>query len=80
MVEHTDRLSRVGVGWFVVLLGLQARRIVVGDATTEAKADLLDEFVSIIYCFAARVYGLRSARRRTEMIVALGVDLSGRGW
>ena len=37
------------------------RRIVVADAATEEKADLLDDFVSIIYSFAARLYGLRSA-------------------
>lgn len=37
-VEHKDRLSRVGFGWFDVLLGLQGRRIVVADAATEDKA------------------------------------------
>jgi putative resolvase len=75
VVEHRDRLSRVGFGWFDVLLGLQGRRIVVADAATEEKADLLEDFVSIIYSFAARLYGLRSARRWTdEVIAALGID------
>jgi hypothetical protein len=64
VVEYKDRLSRVGFGWFDVLLGVQGRRIVVAEAATEEKADLLDDFVSIIYSFAARLYGLRSARRR----------------
>jgi putative resolvase len=74
VVEHKDRLSRVGLGWLEVLLGLQRRRIVVADAATEEKADLLDDFVSMIYSLAARLYGLRSARRRTdEVIVALGL-------
>jgi putative resolvase len=75
VVEHKGRLSRVGFGWFDVLLGLQGRRIVVADAATEEKADLLDDFVSIICSFAARLYGLRSARRRTdEVIAALDID------
>jgi putative resolvase len=75
VVEHKDRLSRVGFGWFDVLLGVQGRRIMVADAATEDKADLLDDFVSIIYSFAARRYGLRSARRRTDdVITALGLD------
>jgi putative resolvase len=65
----------VGFGWFDVLLGVQGRRIMVADAATEDKADLLDDFVSIIYSFAARLYGLRSARRRTDdVITALGLD------
>ena len=75
VVEHKDRLSRVGFGWFDVLLGLGGRRIVVADAATEEKADLLDDFVSIIYSFAARLYGSGSARCRTdEVIAALDVD------
>jgi putative resolvase len=75
VVEHKDRLSRVGFGWFDVLLGLQGRRIVVADAAGEDKADLLDDFVSIIYSFAARLDGLRSARRRTDAVIAaLDID------
>ncbi len=74
VVEHKDRLSRVGFGWFEVLLAGQGRRVVVADAATEVTADLMDDFVSIIYSFAARLYGLRSARHRTDAVVAaLGV-------
>ena len=75
VVEHKDRLSRVGFGWFEVLLGIQGRRVVVADAATEETTDLMEDFVSIIYSFAARLYGLRSARRRTDQVLqALGVE------
>lgn len=70
VVEHKDRLARVGFGWFEVLLEAQGKRVVVADAATEEKADLLDDFVSIIYSFAARLYGLRSGRRRTDRLIA----------
>ena len=70
VVEHKDRLSRVGYGWFDTLLSIQGRRIIVADAATEETADLMDDFVSIIYSFAARLYGLRSARRRTNHAIA----------
>lgn len=75
VVEHKDRLSRVGFGWFDVLLSAQGKRIIVANAAQEETADLMDDFVSIIYSFAARLYGLRSARRRTDQAVAaLGTD------
>ncbi|SIH24219.1 resolvase [Mycobacteroides abscessus subsp. abscessus] len=69
VVEHKDRLSSVGFGWFDVLLGVQGRRIVVAAAATEEKADLSVDFVSIIYSFSARLYGMRSARRRTDDVI-----------
>lgn len=75
VVEHKDRLSRVGFGWFEVLLGLQGRQIIVADAATEEKADLLDDFTSVIYSFAARLYGLRAARHKTDNVLsALNID------
>ena len=78
VVEHKDRLSRVGFGWFEVLLGLQGRRIVVADAGREETADLMEDFVSIIYSFATRLYGLRSAKRRTDQVISsLGMELPG---
>ena len=70
VVEHKDRLSRVGFAWFCVLLGPQNRRVLVADAATEQTNDLMDDFVSSIYSFAARLYGLRSARRRTDQVLS----------
>jgi len=43
---------------------------VVADAATEDKVDLMEDFVSIIYSFAARLYGLRSAWLRTDDVIA----------
>lgn len=70
VVEHKDRLSRVGFGWFEVLLKAQGRQIAVANSAQEETRDLMDDFVSIIYSFAARLYGLRSARRRTDAAIA----------
>jgi len=43
---------------------------VVVVSATEDKVDLMEDFVSIIYSFAARLYGLRSAWLRTDDVIA----------
>ncbi|MFH3651822.1 IS607 family transposase, partial [Acinetobacter baumannii] len=35
----------------------------------EEKEDLIQDFVAVIYSFAARLYGLRRAKRKTEEII-----------
>lgn len=70
VVEHKDRLTRVGFEWFRVLLGLQGRRILVANEAEDDRSDMLEDFTSIIYSFAARMYGLRGARRRTDLMLA----------
>lgn len=64
IVEHKDRLTRVGFEWFQVLLGREGRAIVVANPAVEEKSDLVADFVSIIYSFSARLYGLRSRKNR----------------
>lgn len=45
-----------------------------GLRAQEETTDLMEDFLSIIYSFAARLYGLRSARRRTNDVAAsLGI-------
>lgn len=68
VVEHKDRLSRVGFNWFEVLLNAQGRRISVANRAEESTHDLMDDFTSIIYSFAARMYGLRRAKERTQAV------------
>ena len=60
----------MGFEWFRVLLAAQGKRVIVANEAQEETADLMDDFVSIIYSFAARLYGLRSARRRTDAALA----------
>lgn len=68
VVEHKDRLSRVGYNWFEVLLNKQGRAIKVANRAEEEKADLLEDFVAIIYSFAARLYGLRAAQNKAKLV------------
>lgn len=68
VVEHKDRLSRVGFNWFDVLLKQQGRRISVANRAGETTHDLMEDFTSIVYSFAARMYGLRRAKERTHAV------------
>lgn len=69
VVEHKDRLSRVGFEWFRVMLGTQGRRILVANEAGDDRSDLMEDFTSIIYSFAARMYGLRAAKQRARKAV-----------
>jgi putative resolvase len=64
VVEHRDRLTRVGYNWFVVLLSQQGRVVSVANQAEEDKTDIMDDFLSIMYSFAARLYGARGAKNR----------------
>ena len=68
VVEHKDRLTRFGFNYIETLLNQQGRRIEVVNLADNDKADLLNDLVSIIYSFCARLYGQRRARRKTERI------------
>ena len=75
VVEHKDRLTRFGFRYIETLLEQQGRRVEVVNLADDGKEDLLEDLVSIIYSFCARLYGVRRAKRRTERIVKqLGVN------
>ena len=68
VVEHKDRLTRFGFNYIDKLLALQNRKIEVINLADDGKEDLLQDLVSIIYSFCARLYGRRRAKRKTEKI------------
>ncbi len=78
VVEHKDRLTRFGFNYIEQLLAMQGRRIEVinqADASTvlsagNGKEDLIQDFVSIVTSFCARLYGQRRCKRTIERIIA----------
>ena len=69
IVEHKDRLTRFGFNSIEKLLLMQGRRIEVVNLAENGKEDLLQDFVSIITSFCARLYGQRRSKRKTEKII-----------
>ena len=70
VVEHKDRLTRFGFNYIERLLAMQGRQIEVINLAENGKEDLIQDFVSIVTSFCARLYGQRRSRRKTERIIA----------
>jgi putative resolvase len=70
VVEHKDRLTRFGFNTIEKLLAMQGRRIEVINLAENGKEDLVQDFVSIVTSFCARLYGQRRSKRKTERIIA----------
>jgi putative resolvase len=69
VVEHKDRLTRFGSHYIETLLETQERRLEIVNQADNGKEDLVQDLVSIIYSFSARMYGQRRAKRKTEQIM-----------
>lgn len=66
VVEHKDRLTRFG---FSFIETLYPGKILVVNDTEDKKEDLIQDFISIITSFCARIYGNRRSKRKTEKIL-----------
>lgn len=66
VVEHKDRLTRFG---FNYLKELWLGEIVVINEVVEDEKDLMQDFVSLVTSFTARLYGRRRAKRATEKLI-----------
>lgn len=66
VVEHKDRLTRFGYNY---LQELWSGDIVIINEIVEDEKDLMQDFVSLVTCFTARLYGQRRTKRRTEKLI-----------
>ena len=66
MVEHKDRLTRFGFNYLKQLWNVE---IVVVNEVAEDEKDLMQDFVSLVTSFCARLYGKRRTKRNTEKII-----------
>lgn len=66
VVEHKDRLTRFG---FEYIKALFHGEIVIINEIKEDDADLMQDFVSLVTSFCARIYGQRRSKRVTEKLI-----------
>ncbi len=70
VVEHKDRLTRFGFNYIETLPALQDRHIEVVNPAGDDRQDIMQDLISVVYSFSARLYGRRRAKRKTEKIIA----------
>jgi len=66
LVEHKDRLTRFGFGWFEVLCPFRLEVVNVAENCTN---DLMEDLVAILTSFSARLYGQRRGRKKTDAAI-----------
>ena len=80
VVEHQDRLARVGFGWFEHFLALLGKDIIVVDSSADSDEGKTEDIFSILHSHVASEYGKRGAKRRVERALrALDGDDDGEG-
>jgi len=71
LVEHKDRLTRFGFNYIDTLMKKMGRIVEVVNLTDDKASDLMQDLISVIYSFSAKMYGLRRSKRKTEQIIEL---------
>lgn len=69
VIEHKDRLCRHGFNYIETLLSIQNKSIEVVNQPIDDKEDLMQDFISVITSYCARIYGSRRSKRKTEKII-----------
>lgn len=70
VVEHRDRLMRFGAEYVESALAARSGKLLVVDET-ELQDDLVQDMISVLTSFCARLYGRRSAKHRAEKAIAV---------
>ena len=66
VVEHKDRLTRFGFNYIKILS--KAEIVIINEVDSD-REDLMQDFVSLVTSFCARLYGKRRAKRKTEKLI-----------
>lgn len=69
IVEHKDRLTRFGFNYLLLFAKSKNINIIVINESETDKQDLMQDFVSLVTSFTARLYGLRRSKRKTEQLI-----------
>lgn len=71
IAEHKDRLTRFGFNYIKTLLEQRPCKILVVNSVDTEKEDLMQDFISVITSFCARIYSKRRTKKQVERIIEL---------
>lgn len=74
VVEHKERLTRFGFRWFETLCPFQIEVI---NLAENGVNDLMEDLVTILTSFAARLYGQRRGRKKTQAAIKVLQETNG---
>jgi len=69
VVEHKDRISRMGFNFLVILCKTHRKEIEVINNVDTDEEDIIQDFVSIVTSYCAKIYGKRRSKRKTEKLI-----------
>jgi predicted site-specific integrase-resolvase len=69
VVEHKDRLTRFGFNYIDILTKSLNKEIEVVNNVDTDEEDIIQDFVSIITSYCAKIYGKRRSKRKTEKLI-----------
>jgi len=70
VVEHKDRLTRFGFNFIKETCNKFNCEIIIINEVESEKEDIIQDFVSIITSFCAKIYGKRRSKRKTEQLIS----------
>ena len=69
VVEHKDLIARFGVKYIELICHHIDCELIILNKPENDKEDLIQDFVSVITSFCARIYGQRRNKRKTEKLI-----------
>lgn len=69
VIEHKDRLTRFGFNYIKLFKESQGCQLEIINESANDRDELMQDFVSLVTCFTARLYGLRRSKRKTEKLI-----------
>jgi predicted site-specific integrase-resolvase len=67
VIEHKDRLTRFGFNYIRALFP-ECEIVIINEVASD-KEDLIQDFISIVTSYCARIYGNRRSKRKTEILI-----------